>query len=40
MNFRPLLYNDLKQLVHVNLQLMQTQVSKFEISLRESEKDS
>ena len=38
MNFRPLLYNDLKQLVHVNLQLMQTQVSKFEISLQESKK--
>lgn len=38
MNFRPLLYNDLKQLVHVNLQLMQTQVSKFEISLEESKK--
>ena len=38
MNFGPLLCNDLKQLVHVNLQLMQTQVSKFEISLQESKR--
>ena len=36
MNFRPLLYNNLKQRIFINIQLMCTQVSKFEISIEEA----